>query len=78
MSDRVRRVQGLRSSGAAGPHKGRDPRIRLTDEEAIEEGLADSPVDAPCPPVADAPEGVGRDSGGSNAARGCEEQGSDC
>lgn len=41
MTGRVERVQGLRSSGAAGPHKGRDPRVPLTDDEAIQEGTVD-------------------------------------
>ncbi len=34
---RVTRVQQLRSSGAAGPHQGRDPRNPMTDREAIED-----------------------------------------
>jgi calcineurin-like phosphoesterase family protein len=37
----VSRVQGLRTSGAAGPHSGRDPRMKQTDEEAIAEALQD-------------------------------------
>jgi hypothetical protein len=41
VADRVTRVQGLRSSGAAGPHKGRDPREPLTKAEAIEEQVPD-------------------------------------
>lgn len=41
MSERVRRVQGPRSSGATGPHAGRDPREPLTAREAVAEALED-------------------------------------
>lgn len=39
--DKVRQVQGIRSSGAAGPHKGRNPQEPLTDKEAISEFFDD-------------------------------------
>ena len=41
MSDRVKRVQGLRSSGAAGAHKGRNPQEPLTKDEAIAEQIGE-------------------------------------
>lgn len=37
--DRVQRVQGLRSSGAAGPHKGGSRRDLVRDE--IEQGISE-------------------------------------
>lgn len=38
---RIRRVLGLRSSGAAGPHVGRNPAEPLTEREDLEEQMRD-------------------------------------